>query len=74
MSQHEIKEEEEEGGDASDDADETYVDVEGEEEEDDTLEADDADEVDPDEAEFERRSASTPKSGRLSRPLVRHSF
>jgi len=72
VSSHEIKEEEE-GGDASDDADEAYVEAEGEEEEDDTLEAD-ADEVDPDEAEFEERSASTPKSGRLSRPLVRHSF
>jgi hypothetical protein len=72
VSQHEIKEEEE-GGDASDDADEAYVDVEGEEEEDDTLEADE-DEVDPDEAEFEERAASTPKSGRLSCPLVRHSF
>ncbi len=50
------------------------MEAEGEEEEDDTLEADDADEVDPDEAEFEERAASTPKSGRLSRPLVRHSF
>jgi hypothetical protein len=50
------------------------VEAEGEEEDDDTLEADDADEVDLDEAEFERRSVSTPKSGRLSRPLVRHSF
>ena len=49
------------------------MEAEGEEEEDDTLEAD-ADEVDPDEAEFEERSASTPKAGRLSRPLVRHSF
>ena len=49
------------------------MEAEGEEEEDDTLEAD-ADVVDPDEAEFEERSASTPKSGRLSRPLVRHSF
>jgi hypothetical protein len=49
------------------------VDVEGEEEDDNTLEADE-DEVDPDEAEFEERAASTPKSGRLSRPLVRHSF
>ena len=50
------------------------MEAEGEEEDDDTLEADDADEVDPDEAEFEERAASTPKSGRLSRPLVRHSF
>ncbi len=73
MSYHEIKEEEE-GGDASDDADDAYVEVEGEEEDDDTLEADGEEEVDPDEAEFEDRAASTPKSGRLSRPLVRHSF
>ena len=49
------------------------MEAEGEEEEDDTLEAD-AGEVDPDEAEFEERAASTPKSGRLSRPLVHHSF
>ncbi len=49
------------------------MDVEGEEDED-TLEADEDTEVDPDEAEFERRAASTPKSGRLSRPLVRHSL
>ena len=49
------------------------MDVEGEEEDDNTLEADE-DEVDPDEAKFEERAASTPKSGRLSRPLVRHSF
>ncbi len=47
--------------------------MDGEEEDDNTLEADE-DEVDPDEAEFEERAASTPKSGRLSRPLVRHSF
>ncbi len=72
MSYHEIKEEEE-GGDASD-ADDAYVEAEGEEEDDDTLEADVEEEVDPDEAEFEERAASTPKSGRLSRPLVRHSF
>ena len=44
------------------------------EEDDDTLEADPDTEVDPDEAEFEERAASTPKSGRLSRPLIRHSF
>jgi hypothetical protein len=50
------------------------VDVEGEEEEDNTLEADEGAEVDPDEAEFEERAASTPNSGRLSRPLVRHSL
>ena len=50
------------------------MEAEGEEEEDDTLEADGEEEVDPDEAEFEERAASTPKSGRLSRPLVRHSF
>ncbi len=50
------------------------MEAEGEEGDDDTLEAEDADEMDPDEAEFEERSASTPKSGRLSRPLVRHSF
>ena len=51
------------------------MDVEGEaEEEDDTLEADGEDEVDPDEAAFEEMSASTPKLGRLSRPLVRHSL
>ena len=50
------------------------MDVEGEEEEEDnTLEADE-DEVDPDEVQFEERAASTPKSGRLSRPLVRPSF
>ncbi len=42
------------------------MDVVGEEEEDDTLEADGEEEVDPDEAEFEERAASTPKSGRLS--------
>ena len=49
------------------------MDVEGEEE-DDTLEVDGEEEVDPDEAEFEERAASTPNSGRLSRPLVRHSL
>ncbi len=38
------------------------MDVEGEEEEDDTLEADGEEEVDPDEAEFKERAASTPKS------------
>ncbi len=50
------------------------MDVEGEEDEDHTLEAEDDNEVDPDEVEFERRAASTLKSGRLSSPLVRHSF
>ncbi len=48
------------------------MDAEGEEDND-TLEADEG-EVDPDEEEFLRRDASTPKSGRLSRPLVRQSF